>query len=337
MAATKLGLRQLPGTPANGQTLIGNGTGFSIAALTQGNGVTITNGAGSITVAANINTTNLRFIGGAIDTIQSIATDTVPTFLSLSLTAPLPVGSGGTGNASYTVGDILYASAADVLSIIAGVATGNALISGGVGAAPSWGKIGLTTHVSGVLGVSNGGSGTNAAFTAGSVVFAGASGVYTRDAKLFWDNTNKRLGVGLTSPGYDIDVLGTDPRIRIQTTSGTGGPYLALEHNASDGGHKYWIGSSGSTNASGAGFLEIADVTSSALVRMKIDSGGSVIIGSGALATNTTSGFLYLPTCAGTPTGTPTSYTGEAPVLVDTTGTKLWARFGGTWKSVTFV
>lgn len=37
----------------NGQLLIGNGSGYSLATLTQGSGVTITNGAGSITIAAS--------------------------------------------------------------------------------------------------------------------------------------------------------------------------------------------------------------------------------------------------------------------------------------------
>ncbi len=39
-------------TPTNGQLLIGNGTGFSLAALTVGSNVTITNSAGGITIAA---------------------------------------------------------------------------------------------------------------------------------------------------------------------------------------------------------------------------------------------------------------------------------------------
>lgn len=66
---------------------------------------------------------------------------------------------GGTGHSSYTVGDLLFASGTTTLSKLADVATGNALISGGVGVAPSWGKIGLTTHVSGILAGSNGGTG----------------------------------------------------------------------------------------------------------------------------------------------------------------------------------
>lgn len=68
---------------------------------------------------------------------------------------------GGTGLASYAVGDLLYASGAAALSKLADVATGNALISGGVTTAPAWGKVGLTTHISGVLAGTNGGTGVN--------------------------------------------------------------------------------------------------------------------------------------------------------------------------------
>jgi Chaperone of endosialidase len=54
---------------------------------------------------------------------------------------------------------------------------------------------------SGVAGVSVGGTGTSTAFTAGSVVFAGTSGVYNQsNSTLFWDNSNKRLGIGTSSP-----------------------------------------------------------------------------------------------------------------------------------------
>ncbi|MCC7437131.1 MAG: hypothetical protein IT211_01405 [Armatimonadetes bacterium] len=47
--------------PTNGQLLIGNGTGYTLGTITAGTGVTVTNGAGSITIAANIaNTINSR-------------------------------------------------------------------------------------------------------------------------------------------------------------------------------------------------------------------------------------------------------------------------------------
>jgi hypothetical protein len=122
-----------------------------------------------------------------------------------------PAENGGTGQSSYTVGDLLYASGSTTLSKLADVAPGNALISGGVGVAPSWGKVGLTTHVSGTLPVGNGGTGTATAFTTGSVVFAGASGVYSQDnANLFWDDSNNRLGIGTATPAVKLAISSTD-------------------------------------------------------------------------------------------------------------------------------
>ena len=64
----------------------------------------------------------------------------------------------------------------------------------------------LTTGITGTLAVANGG--TNAStFTAGSVVFAGASGTYTQDnSSLFYDNTNDRLGIATSTPSYKLHV-----------------------------------------------------------------------------------------------------------------------------------
>jgi hypothetical protein len=56
--------------------------------------------------------------------------------------------------------------------------------------------------------------------TSGSVLFAGAGGVISQDnANLFWDNTNKRLGIGTTTPAYKLDVSG-DLRVSGQTIFG---------------------------------------------------------------------------------------------------------------------
>lgn len=49
---------------------------------------------------------------------------------------------------------------------------------------------------------------TAAAGSAGQVQF-NASGALAADAGLYWDNTNKRLGIGTTSPAYTLDVTGT--------------------------------------------------------------------------------------------------------------------------------
>ena len=62
-----------------------------------------------------------------------------------------------------------------------------------------------------------------------------------------------------------------------------------------------------------------------------VDSLNNVVAGLGALATTATDGFLYVETCAGTPTGVPRTQTGSVPVIVDTTALKIWVYTGGAW------
>jgi hypothetical protein len=57
---------------------------------------------------------------------------------SILSTSVLPVANGSTGQSSYAVGDILYASGATTLSKLADVAAGSYLRSGGVTTAPLW-------------------------------------------------------------------------------------------------------------------------------------------------------------------------------------------------------
>jgi hypothetical protein len=66
--------------------------------------------------------------------------------------------------------------------------------------------------------------------------------------------------------------------------------------------------------------------------RVSIPAQGGMLIGTGAIATNATDGFLYVPGCAGTPTGTPTTYGGRVPIVVDTTNYKLYFYAGGIWQ-----
>jgi hypothetical protein len=107
----------------------------------------------------------------------------------------ITAAKGGTGQTSYAVGDLLYASTTTALSKLADVATGNALISGGVSTAPSWGKIGLTTHVSGTLPTANGGTNLTS-FTSGGVVYASSTSALTTGSALVFNGTS--LGVGVT-------------------------------------------------------------------------------------------------------------------------------------------
>jgi len=70
-------------------------------------------------------------------------------------------------------------------------------------------------------------------------------------------------------------------------------------------------------------------------VNAYIDHVSNVVLGNqSALATNATNGFVYIRTCAGTPTGAPTAFTGHVAMLFDTTNSKLYC-YNGAWKSVT--
>lgn len=62
------------------------------------------------------------------------------------------------------------------------------------------------------------------------------------------------------------------------------------------------------------------------------DNGNTIVGGLAAISTSATDGYLYLPTCAGIPTGTPTSYTGKAAMVIDTTNNKAYVYSGGAWR-----
>jgi hypothetical protein len=236
------------GVPTNGQLLIGNGTGYTVAELTAGTAISVTNAAGSITIAntgvtALTGTANQVSVSASTGSVtlslpQNIHTSATPTFAGLTITAgtvtvstpyvsstqtwnagavsfvgelvnitdtasaagsrfieyqtggvarfavrkdgAIVTGSwaattiaanvGGTGQTSYAVGDILFANTTSTLAKLAGVATGNVLISGGVSTAPSYGKVGLTTHISGTLAVGNGGTGVTSTPTNGQLL-----------------------------------------------------------------------------------------------------------------------------------------------------------------------
>ena len=100
-------------------------------------------------------------------------------------------------------GDLVYQSATNVSAFLADVATGNALITGGVGVAPSYGKIGLTTHVSGVLPTANGGTNSTSTPTAGAVAYG------TGTAFAF--STSGSPGEVLYSNGASAPVWGAAP------------------------------------------------------------------------------------------------------------------------------
>ncbi|MBK8451662.1 MAG: hypothetical protein IPO78_10060 [Saprospiraceae bacterium] len=122
-------------------------------------------------------------------------TFTLPNASAIILTSDAAVTAiqGGTGISNYTTGDLLYASASTVLSKLNAVATGNALISGGISTAPLWGKIGLTTHVSGILPIANGGTNSSTALNNNRIIISSGNAIIEAPAL-----SNGQLLIGST-------------------------------------------------------------------------------------------------------------------------------------------
>jgi len=197
----------LTSTGATNLGTIQSGTwnGTPVAVLYGGTGATTASGARTNLGAAS---------SGANSDITSLS----------GLTTPLSAPQGGVGFGSYTTGDIIYADSASTLARLNDVATGNALISGGVGVAPSWGKIGLTTHVSGTLPVANGGSG---ATTLTGFLKGNGTSAFTAQATIGnADLTDSSLTIGSTT----ISLGGTSTTLAgLTTVTLTQDPTLALQ------------------------------------------------------------------------------------------------------------
>ena len=97
-----------------------------------------TNSASEITAEAGTllgTTLASNVVNSSLKTVGTLTTGSIPFSL---ITGVVPVNQGGTNITSYTVGDLIYASATTTLSKLSDVAVGSVLVSGGVGVSPSY-------------------------------------------------------------------------------------------------------------------------------------------------------------------------------------------------------
>lgn len=134
--------------PTDGQLLIGNAVGYTLNTLTPGAGIGVTNAAGSITLA---NTGVLSWAGGITG-----LTPATPTVGNVTLSGLLNVASGGTGQSTYTNGQLLIGNTAGntlgkaTLTAGSGIAITNGAASVTIASDKAYGSFYDTTTQSGV-------------------------------------------------------------------------------------------------------------------------------------------------------------------------------------------
>jgi len=180
----------------NGSGVLGVSTGPS--PTTGGTGQTAV-ATGDLLYGSATNVWSRRAIGTTGQVLR--VTGGLPTWgtfnYSTDGTGTLGATFGGTGQSSYVVGDLLYANTTTTLAKLTDIATGNALITGGVGVAPAYGKI-TPSHISGTWPLANGGTG-NTSYTTGSIPFSNGTILTQDNANLSWNATTSYLLARKTS------------------------------------------------------------------------------------------------------------------------------------------
>jgi len=168
---------------SGGIVYFSSGTTWASSAALAANAIVIGGGAGVAPSTTTTGTGVLTAIGNNVNTTNGLATGSVTTLSSLTSVGTIGTGVwngtaitapyGGTGQTSYTVGDILYASTTTALSKLADVATGSVLVSGGVGVAPAYSATPTLTSLT--AAALYGGTGVGSALTLQSTTGVGSS------------------------------------------------------------------------------------------------------------------------------------------------------------------
>lgn len=212
----------------SGSTLnILSSTAAAAISLTGPN-ITIGVSSGNLSLTS-LGVTNDRvlYINSAGNVVTSIVTSTVLSYIANLTSDAQTQLNGKITNPMTTLGDMIQGGASGAPTRFAGAATGNALLAGGVGVANLWGKIGLTTHVIGILPQANGGSNTSTTFGIGSLVFQGSSSYTEDNTNLNYNSISKTLNVNnlsvVSSSGITGISINSADSLGMSIIAGNGG------------------------------------------------------------------------------------------------------------------
>lgn len=191
---------------------------------------------------------------------------------------------------------------------------GAALAAGGPysGGGPFGGNGGINiSGATGTLPSGSGGTGTNTTFTQGSVVFAGANGIYSQDnTNLFYDATNKRLGIGTNSPANALVVTASTANQTIMVGPYTGSGGGVVQFNSCNAGSCVSTGMISTTflggmEIRGVGFSFSSGANKNPSTGALAQFDGNISIGTGYFQTATPTNGLIVQGSTGIGTSNP--------------------------------
>ena len=334
-------------TPTNGQLLIGNGSGYSVATLTAGTGIGITNASGSITVANTgvtsvTGTTNQVNVSGSTGAVTFSLPQDINTGANVIFNSLTTNGQGGVvinpyNTSAGNTGEARFQELAANGSEYTGFKAPDSLTSSTIYTLPSadgGSSYVLSTNGGGILSWIAQNSGIGGSGTTNTIPrFTGSTTL--GDSGLTDDGTN----IGITR---DITFTASTPSIAITngaTLSITDGTNTLL--SLADGGTVGNLSGIGNLTASGTvtfsglgtGIAHISSggvISSSAVDLASSDVTGTLAIGNGGtgLATTPTNGQLLIGNGSGYTLATISAGTGIG--VTNGTGTITIANTGVT-------
>jgi len=232
------------GTTGTLQQVTTNGNTTTLGIAVQG--INIGTGNNNIAQNTGLGTTTLNAVttGGGNTAIGYTALQFDTTGQANTAVGNIALNINTTGAGSTAIGSQSLANSNGDNNTAIGYQAGNSITTGSyntivgnyVGSAALSNNVVLADGAGTVRyqwnGTSNNftGSITSSSLTAGSVLFAGASGLLSdSNATFFWDNTNKRLGIGNAAPGAPLDIHGTGTVAHFNGTT-TNNAYILFQN-----------------------------------------------------------------------------------------------------------
>ena len=249
----------------------------------------------------------------------------VTSFADGSVSAPSVNATSNTGSGLYFTTNAVNVAANGVRGLIVNTATTGvnylSVTPSATAVNPSIIATGSDTNVGLIVGV----KGTGLISLGGMTAATSSLQVPTAASQVNFLS----VAGSITAAPVTVTATGTDTNVGLNVIGkGTGAVTIG-------GASATVFGLQVATVASQAEGLVITGAVSGANASISAQTNNLLLGAPGAIATTATTGWVMINTCAGTPTGVPVGHAiGNAAMVLDTSGNKLWFYDNGTWKGV---